>query len=85
MNLRVLTNFTFWIFFVGFVSVTWIDQVMHNWQQDDRILRNTSIVKELKQRSADRWTGADQENWIAEFSRLNPGLKFPEPKKRAIE
>lgn len=80
-NLRVLTNFTFWIFFVGFVSVTWINQVMNNWGQDDRILRNTAIVKELKERSADRWTGEDQRNFINKLRQLNPGMKFPKDEK----
>lgn len=74
---HTVARFVWWILFVAFVTVTWINQVMNNWQQDDRILRNTAIVKELLDRSADRWTGEDQQRWAEECFRLNPGMKLP--------
>jgi hypothetical protein len=61
----------------------WLDQQRKYWEQDDRILKNTVLIKELrylKARSSDRWTGTDTINFLNELIRLNPDLKIPDDK-----
>lgn len=67
-----------WTIFAATATVIWIAQAMVSWQHDDRILRNTAVIKELMDRSSDRWTGEDQQRWAEECLRLNPDIKFPD-------
>lgn len=72
-----------WVILLVMSIFMWLGQQEKNWRQDERILKNTALLKELKDlkvRSSDRWTGTDTENFLVELIRLNPELKIPDDK-----
>lgn len=72
-----------WVFLLIMSIFMWLNQQEKNWQQDERIMRNSALLTELQDlriRSSDRWTGTDTENFLVELIRLNPGLKIPDEK-----
>lgn len=59
-----------WVILLVMSIFMWLGQQEKNWRQDERILKNTALLKELndlKVRSSDRWTGTDTENFLVEL------------------
>ncbi len=76
-------NIIVWSLILTLLCTAWLRQQQNNWLQDETILKNTALIKELqdiRKRSSDRWTGTDTENFLIELIRLNPDLKIPDEK-----
>jgi len=72
-----------WALILILLCSAWLRQQQKNWLQDETIMKNTTLIKELqdlRKRSSDRWTGTDTENFLIELIRLNPDLKIPDEK-----
>ena len=56
-------------------------QILHN---QESILKESIVIRDLSQKTSDRWTATDHREWAKErdawlfqFIRLNPQLKYP--------